>query len=275
MPTSEIGKWDEPLFQSFRRAKGKKRRALLSELLKVNTPLIKLIVSQIAGVGDEKTAPGGRIRRSSRMRVPGADQVPWDDLMQAGLHGMAHALGKFDPTKGKISGYFRWWALTNIQRLVRKEAMIKTPDRQDAVSVALFDDADALDRIATDHDSGGLAEVEGLTPELVAQWGRTGDWPDSLEAWRASTRVYSVPRPPLDVFLERRCTRSYSARAPLWPLWNAWRVECGLAGRPSGTQPQWLAALATRHVRLTSLRVRLPGGSPSVPERGLAGLCAV
>lgn len=256
----EIGKWNEPLFAAFRRAKGERRRVLLSELLKVNGPLIKILVGQIAGIADEKTASNRR--RQTRMRVPGADQIPWDDLMQAGLQGMAHALGKFDPAKGKISGYARWWILTNIQRMVRKEAIVKTPERENAIPVALIGDEEVMDRVAGHGDDPEFAPERWTSIEDLHRWEKRGTWPDGMEEVRANYLrmcappapkvVYSLARPAWDVFLDVRVIFGGKGLvAPCWPLWNAWRVECAKDERPAGTRAQFLGRLAKRGVKET------------------------
>jgi hypothetical protein len=273
----QVGQWDDQLFMRFRRARTQwERRALLSELLRVNAPLVKLLVGQLSGQADEKN--GSRKRRPTRMRVVGAAELPWEDLMQAGFLGFAHALGKFNPAKGKISGYARWWILTNLQRLVKKEAFVRTPDHETALSVLLECQLDADD----DREGGpgsGRGELERLAaaaqvdeePSLsaghslaeLAAWEKAGTWPAGFEDVRANylhlcPRVaYSIARPPMDVFLERYCVIGRRAdRAPVLPMWDVWRLECRIDRREEGTRGELLAALVRRGAKPVDVRYR-------------------
>lgn len=277
---SEVGKWNGELFDRFKRAKGEKRRALKNELIRTNLPLVKILVGQVAGIADEKTS--SRRRNASRKRVVGADECEWDDLLQMGMEAFAHALEKFDPEKGKIAGYARWWILTKVQRFVRKEHLITAPEGKHAErpAVALVDDEEELERLSADHEWGGMPEVDGITAADVQRWDASGVWPETLaEVQRAREpqpppprRVYSLPRPAIEVFLERMCVfgRRHD-RAPIWPLWNAWRVESRLEGRPEGTRAMLIDALGRRGADETRVR---EGGQRAVstPVRGARGM---
>lgn len=273
---ADVGRWNEELFQRFRKARSQtERRELLDALLRTNAPLVKILVGQLAGIADEKTS--SRKRKPTRMKVVGADEMPWDDLMQAGYQGMAHALGKFNPEKGKISGYARWWILTNLQRLMKKEQWVRAP-KGEKVDVSLFDwsDRDALEKAGVDQ-TGGASDVDEshvedvLTIDQLDEWEDAGTWPPEMLWARPNylrlrmPKAYSIGRRPIDVFLERMCVFGRRAdRAPLWPLWNSWRLDCLEARRPEGTRADFLATLAKRDV--VEKCVRYDG----TPQRGLA-----
>lgn len=54
--------------------------------------------------------------------------VNYDDLVAAGMAGLAHAINKFDPARGrKFSTYATWWIRQHIQRLIATTGQISRP----------------------------------------------------------------------------------------------------------------------------------------------------
>lgn len=220
---SEIGAWSPELFERFRAAKGELRRKLLGLLVRQNFPLIKKLVGQICGISEDSA---GAIRFQGKIKVKGAAVVDYDDLMQAGHIGMAEAIQRFDPTKGRISGIARWRILYEIQKLYKKDHFIHVPDGRESErpGVSFVDDQEALDRMSLEREET-LLDVYSVTQEQIAECHRTGEWPETPEAWgerfnpKAIVTVpVALPLDSLTAFLRslKPATSARVANADLW-----------------------------------------------------------
>lgn len=288
---AEIGKWNAELFAEFRTAagpppppaKGWRRgpppalsarvRHLQGLLVQQNEPLIKVLVAQLCGVGDHR-----KRRRLGGMQ--GVELIPWDDAMQAGRIGFAKALMAFNPSKGKISYFALHKIRYELQLLIPTAATIKIGiDRiGERPACALVGEQRELDALHRDSEHFDMAEIDGLTPELVAQWRDTGEWPEleefqaMIEAARAPKVVVSIPSrvivlTPLEQFLKARCAFAARARVTQFELWSAFEHDC----RRRGTRAPTRGALVRELAALRGVReVKVwNGGSP---VRGVAGV---
>lgn len=189
------GKLDQGLCASMQAAAGPRRRLLLSRLLVQNEGLTVQLTSQLCGRAVD--ARRSRGRAPGKGTVAGAEQLDWDDALQAGRDGMAKALEQFDPSKGKtVSAFAKWKIFYELQKAVARNHLAHVPDgKEDQRPAVDLVDTEALSRAAGDV-GGGLVELEGITPAMLAEWQRTGDWPESLEeahAMAAARLVVAVP----------------------------------------------------------------------------------
>lgn len=273
----DVGKWDQALFDQFKAAPaGPRKRFLLDKLLKQNLPLVKILVSQLAGVTDEKT-PVVRRRTAARSKVPYADECQWEDLLQAGLCGMATALERFDPSKGKIAGYARWQILYQMQKLTKTHHFVHTPDDKwdQRPGVSFFDDEAVIDRMA--GEDVNLFEEEPWkyveSVEQAREWAADmGDETAQAEIVAESRKVISIPRALIPIIVTamenfiRQCVFAPHARIDMWSAYNAYRVECRLLGEPEMPRRAFVEALSPKSVSEKFVRVE---GKVS---RGLAGV---
>jgi hypothetical protein len=247
---SEVGAWNESLFQSFRaEPPGPRRRRLLSELIRINEPLVKQLVGQVSGLSDDKRFAGKR-------KVKGAESVDWEDLMQAGRIGIQYALEHLDPSKGKISGFARWRIYYEVQELFRRTHFVKTPRGKEAErpAVSFHDEQEALDRLSLERCET-VFEAEGVTQAQIAECARSGDWPDTPAAWQArfgAPRKVAVVVPialPLDAmtaFLRGSCTAATAGRVATYDLWSAYVRHCRRVGEKEKPRPELVRAAAAR-----------------------------
>jgi Sigma-70 region 2 len=266
-----VGTFSPELFARFRAAKGTRRRLLLNQLLIENLPLVKTLVDELRGLGKSKgpqrTASGGR---------EGFAELEFEDALQGGLLALKKAMEQFDPDRGKITVYLKNKIRHEMQRLVYnggRTIHIPRAAKRPEIPVALIGEQQELD-LLSGGASDGFAEVEGITPEDVARWQESGDWPESLEAWRAEQAararpVYSIPLPVvtgMSLFITR-CTFVASGRVEAFTAYNEYRVECRLRGEPEMLRPAFLRAMSERStVREIRMRTR---AAPNA--RGLAG----
>jgi hypothetical protein len=288
-------------FGEWKRARSKReKRFLMDRMLVENIGLVKRLTAQVCGISEDGTPPTPMRRGGAggfpRIRVHGVEDVPWEDLLQAGLLGMEDAIERFDPSKGRISGYARIRILNSVQTVMRQQPahLTKAPKGKEAMrpTVALLDDQQVLDRLAgadvdqfdDDEPWKGCQSVEeararkeALDREraLWASWERPAGHPPSAPVSRA--RVYSVPRPPIVCFIEARCTRGRGRRQAVWPLWSRWSNDRIACGENPGTRQDFIAALVGQGMREVASVRTAPRTSDSKGSwsRGLAGLVLV
>jgi sigma-70-like protein len=261
----DVGKWDQELFDQFKAAPaGPRKRFLLDKLLKQNLPLVKILVSQLAGVTDEKT-PVVRRRTAARSKVPYADECQWEDLLQAGLCGMATALERFDPSKGKIAGYARWQILYQMQKLTKTHHFVHTPDDKwdQRPGVSFFDDEAVIDRMA--GEDVNLFEEEPWkyveSVEQAREWAADmGNETAQAEIVAESRKVISIPKPViviatgLDRFL-RHFKFARSGRVDIWTAYNTYRIECRRIREDEMSRKAFLQAMAERGAKERIMRI--------------------
>ena len=264
-----VGTWDAALFAAFRAAEGPRRRFLLGQLLVVNTPLIKKLVAQISGVQEHASHPRG-YSFAGKIKVRGADGVDWEDLMQAGRIGMADALERLDPAKGRIATIAYWRILYEIQKVFRKYQFFHVPEGHEAErpGIAFVAEQDALDRMSMER-AGACFEVEGITAATVADWAANDSWPE-LDEWRPRPMVSVPVALPLDsitAFLRAACQPRSRGRVANADLWSAYLAHCG--GVAEVAKPVVLQAARARF-RAKDLHIRTRW---SAAERALSGFC--
>lgn len=266
--------WSQPMFDAFKAATGIRRRLLLDQLVRANEPLAKRILGQIIGITDDRVGPNAKCFQG-KIKVLGAQKVEWDDLMQAARIGLAEAIERLDPAKGKLSGIARWRILHNVQMAYKRHDFVRAPDgrEQERPAVTFVDDQEALDRMSLEH-ADPFAELDDVSAEQVAECVRTGDWPETMGEWRERfvprVRVAvpeALPVDPMVAFLAR-CKFAYSKRSTEAELWNAYRLECRVNGKPELSRPALMRELRARD-GVRDIRVRTPR-NPG--ERGLAGV---
>jgi DNA-directed RNA polymerase specialized sigma subunit len=267
-----IGTFSPELFARFRKAKGERRRGLLNELLLQNQPLVKTLVDELRGLGKAKgpqrTAAGGR---------DGFSDLPFEDALQGGLIALKKTMEQFDPTQGKLAPYLKTKCRHELQRLVYNGGRlvhIPRAAKKPEIPVALIGEQQELD-LMCGGASDGFAEVEGITPEDVQRWQESGEWPESLEAWRREKAarapvVYSIPAPTLTAMMRflAQCVFATHARVTARDAYNAYQTECRLGGEFEMARPAFLREMTDRG-RVREVRVRRPE-NPAV--RALAGL---
>lgn len=278
------GFWDQDLYDRFRRARPRSavRRILASQLVVLNEPLIKTLCAQLLGRDDLGRRAGGFAHKAGR--VYDADRLEWEDAMQLARIGFARAIETFDAKKGGIAGYARWWIKDQFQRVTCISAPITTPQRKDdqrpgceLVSPMPVDRDEGARGVqwlgdVLGHDEGGVLAVEGLTPAMLAEWERTGEWPATLDeaidlAKPKAPVVYSIPRPAFEVFAATRCRFVYTGRVTQRDVWEAFRTFCRVHGHPDPSRVAFARQLSERGI--SEKCVRLDGEGPT---RGYAGL---
>ena len=190
--------------------------------------------------------------------------------MQAGLIALSKALEQFDPSKGRIAGYLKLKLRHELQRLVYyggQTVRVPRGSEDEAVSVALVGDEQTLDLLSGGAEGLGLLG-DDVTPDDVARWEASGDWPDSLE--EAQARVVAErerARPLLEAFLTDVVVLRRSARVARVPLFATFERFAGSRGA-FPCRKSLRAELARREVRGCIVRV---DWSP-VPVAGFAGV---
>ena len=260
---STVGKWDPELFARYRAATGAKRRLLGSQLIKENEPLLIVLVDQLRGVGT-----GARKKKLGG--CGGFFAIEFDDAMQAARIAMAKALDQFDPSKGKIAFYVLNKIRYEMQRIETFDlhlARVPRGRESERAGVDLVGESLAMEMLAT-GDLGGVVDTDTVTPEDVARWEETGEWPESLDDHvRATTppppRVVRGPRRPrlsLPQFVAARLRFSRGLRVPKVTLYATFEIE-------TRRSPDGLArALEEHHVAATKMRV--PWAEKPVPAFG-------
>jgi hypothetical protein len=280
---------------------GTRKTRLETQLFRDNEPLLRTIIDQITGRWKPKF-PGQRVPYAARMGGRfGLSRLEYEDAMQAGRVAFGKAIRDLDPKKGKISGYLAMKCLAEVQNVATfGHHLFHLPDgrpeelRMSASLVGLPSEDEAMGGtwrayVQASDDIGAPIAVDGVTPEDLAEWERTGEWPESLEEWEAqkaareaveprvvlapSPVVYSFPRPVvvvtgLDLFVEQ-CVLHENGKGSIemHAAWNAYRIECRIAGLPELPRSQFIRELvSTWDVRETSIRV------DGKPRRAIGGI---
>jgi RNA polymerase primary sigma factor len=111
--------------------------------------------------------------------------VEVEDLIQEGVLGLTHAIGKFDPSRGcRFSTYASWWVRQSIQRAILDQGrMIRLPasaaDKLRRIKQADRQLTGALGRVPAEDE---LARAAGLTPPDVSKLRLAAEPPTSLDA---------------------------------------------------------------------------------------------
>lgn len=162
----------------------------------------------------------------------GFGAIDFEDAMQVARVAFAKALDAYDPAKGKISYFLLLKIRYELQKLeifethIMRAPKFKASERSD---VSLVGEARELDLVAQ-ADLGGLCDTD-ITPELVARWEASGEWPESEEAWRASMKAPTPPAPTLlERFLESLVWKP-TARVPVVAVFNRWEALGGFDKR--------------------------------------------
>jgi hypothetical protein len=303
----EVGKWNQALYLEYKAAKeGPRKRHLLNQLIEINTPLAKLICDQMCGRGDGSRRKGYKPMGG----LQGARDLEWDDALQASRLALQKALEQFDPSKRldkhgnpnpykpgedfKISGYLKSKIRHEIQRLIwYGGSLIRVPrgNGVDPIGVALVGEEQTMDLLSGGYEDTASVSELGITPEMIAEWERTGEWPESLEELRESMRkneeepedepdhktapavMLVPPAPPrvfmsgIEAFLSNRVAIVNSARVETWTAHNAYRLECRKEGFEEADRPvfvRWMERSGFREVFIRSRQ------APST--RALAGI---
>jgi hypothetical protein len=220
---------------------------------------------------------------------------------------MLKAIGSFDPSKGKIAFHFLMQVRYQLQKIETFElhlarspqgkadqrpklglvGMPATSEEHSASSTewgyvnATTDLGEMLPSMTPtgSHDRlGVVAEgvdwvggVEGVTPELLAEWEETGEWPDSVEAFveaRKPAVVYSIPKPALtgwSLFLGK-VKLAVSGRVGAAKAFQVYAMGCAELGERWLPRAAFFKALEPKLVRQITI------GSGYKSEKGLAGL---
>lgn len=269
----EIGKWSQELFDQFHATPaGPKKRILLDRLMVVNEPLAKIIASQLCGFGEPTRRKGFRAMGGCQ----GFRDLPIDDALQAARIALCKALEQFDPGKGKFAPYVKLKMRHELQRLVYYGgSLVRVPRGEEdrAVPVVLMSEEDELARSAGGIEDG-IAALEGITPEDVARWEETGEWPESPDEIRKPDVVrIEIPKIAVETSFETIASRLFvfhpNGRTETWWAHNLYRVACRRGGIEEMPRPHFVEKLGRLGpVRETTLRTS-PGASP---VRALAGL---
>ena len=257
---STVGKWDPELFARYRAATGARRRLLADQLIRENEPLIIVLVDQLCGRGTSA-------RKKKLGGCGGFFAIEFDDAMQAGRLAMAKALDQFDPSKGRIAYYLLQKIRYELQRVETFDlhlARVPRGREGERVGVDLVGESLAMEHLAS-GDLGGVVDTDLVTPEEVAGWEQSGEWPESLEEHVRSKvppppKVLRGPRRPrlsLPQFVSARLRFSRGLRIPRVTLYATFEIE-------TRRSPDGLAqALEEHHVAATKMRV--PWAEKPVP----------
>jgi hypothetical protein len=109
-----LGVFDHDLFSRYKaEPEGPLKRRLHDQLVRQNTPLVRVLVSQMVGT----SAPAKRKSAAANMGGKGDfEKIEPDDAMQLGLIALARALQTFDPSKGKIAYFTAQWLRHEMQK---------------------------------------------------------------------------------------------------------------------------------------------------------------
>jgi len=209
----EVGRFDFDLFRAYRRAP--RRNALfLNRLIRENEPLLKVLTAQLMG-RPPKDAHARTMR--NRLRVPYAEDLPWEEALNAARVALLKALrpGGFNPAKGKLSWYLKLKIRHELQELVQRESLVKIGRDQAPASAEYYEDEDHLGRLTRDALEG-LDQVDGEDLDDVVTVEQLEDAIDI----RLSVAEPEPPPPPRDlrpalvVLLEEHLRFARLARAP-------------------------------------------------------------
>ena len=244
-----IGKWDQALFEEFKRARpGRQKEALRGKLLVQNAPLIKILLDQFI-------QPSGKCKHGPNMMKGGTQgftDIPWEDGYQLASIAFCKAMDRFDPTRktrhgkpAKLPWYLKLKIRHELQTLVASGGRtVRVPRGHEAevVGVDLIGEQEVLDRLGGSVDDG-IAELEGITPEDVRMWQKTGRWP-TREEWEDELARRKTPDT-VSAFLQQKCVVQPKARIQrglVGSAYEAFAEESGFRVLPRGELYQQLAA---------------------------------
>jgi RNA polymerase sigma factor (sigma-70 family) len=136
---------DREVWEQWRDARGARKKTLLSKLLADNEPLVRYYVA--------------RFSKNSNYYTENME----DDLLQAARIGIIRALPAWEPDKGGFSAVGYWWALHEMQQVVRHATGLSVP-KSAFLSRAKQDEAS---RFAAVHGREPEPEEIGLTEQSV------------------------------------------------------------------------------------------------------------
>jgi len=249
-----VGRWDAALYDRYRAAEAHARpwtadesaqsRGLLSELARINEPLVIYLVQQnwrrpLDDFGP--IVPG--------WKVAGSERLTWAEAMCAGHLAFAGAMSRapwFDPTKGKLSGFLNKRVIDELQRAVQESAVVMRGRRRSRY---------------------GLARVLFLEDETELAGG--------LEAESSFEMRDPVFRPVLPmelrramaIFLEDHCRFATSARAAASAVRGRYQSVVIARGE---AMPRGALTLALVHCGVRNMAVRVPWSE--FPVEGFAGV---
>jgi hypothetical protein len=248
-----------------------KRRALHSEVIRINTPLIKTLVAQVCG--HEVEAKFARRMCERTFRVFGAGTLPWDVAMNAGRVAMGKAALSFDPSLGGLPGYLKKKVFYEIQCAVREAAIVSVERGVEPVPMAYADADDSLDRLV-EFDRFLDAEDDDAPPAPAPELRELAAAPRVAAAIALVVRPMEL-RSPMAIFVEDHCRFAPGARSAASAVRGRYRNVAagryGVTGWPDGEaarQGALTRALAAHGVRSTTVRV---SWTPK-PVEGFAGL---
>lgn len=242
---------------------GALRRMLLNQLIAENEPLVITIVDQLSGRGTSA-------RRRTMSGCGGFYAIEFEDAMQAGRIAFGKAMDQYDPTKSGVAGYFLIKCRHELQNLeLHGLHLAHTPRGRESerAHVDLVGESLELDGLAA-GDLGGSIMSESVTPEDLARWQTSGEWPESLEEHLAATR----PPPPkvlrgprrqrlsLPQFVAARLRFARGLRIARVTLLATYEIETRRA-------PEDLV-LALRDHDVGSTKIRVPWSETPVPAFG-------
>jgi hypothetical protein len=274
-----VGTWDQGLFERFRAApKGRRtrvgqpldpggalRRRLMGELIRINTPLIKELVSQVQG-----KAPPARLRGRVRpgMRLVGAKDIEWDIALNCGRMACSKALENLDLSLGSFSGYLVKKIFYELQCEVARANMIRVERGARPMGMEYLEDDEQLGRMALeeerDEDAPQVADVEAIEEK------RGFALAVEIPVYVAPVRVAPVvdARLALAIFIEDVCRFSPSRRTASTVV-VAYAHRVAIAHHETEIPGALFIALRAHGVTATTMRV---SWWPT-PVRGFAGVC--
>ncbi len=242
------GALDLELLGRYRKARGELRRALLGQLVRENTGLIKTLVDQICGRGEA---------RRNAVRLGGCQgfrDIPWDDAFQAGCMAFMKAADQFDPRRGKISFYLLMKIRYELQCIRDRQGLVRKERDEEGADIAVIGEQAALDAL------GG-----SVGPELTAdEWEGAEDLGGAVAFGLADGETSATaandlqPGPPpkslLEYFLEEQLhfhSAARQARVPLLARWERAAFDRIVRADPAPL----LEALMSKGVRVSRVRV--------------------
>jgi len=252
--TRELGKWDAALFEEYRAAEARPRpftqaqaaesRALLGELARVNDRLVLRLVRQRC-----QRPEGDRGECVPGLKVVGSEALRWNDAVDAGRLAFMVAMGDFDPSKGKLSGWLNFKVVDELRHAVQGLGIVWQNRRKGPARMEYFEDrrelADAFERESS-------VELED---------------PDDPEPPRALPERAIELRRAMAVFLEDHCRFASSARAAASAVRGRYASVVLAHGEAS---PRGALTIALLHCGVHAMTVRVPWSD--VPVEGFAGV---
>ena len=140
-----VGRWDQALFERFRKAADRVQRTqLLGELARTHNPLVLKLTRQLKS--DETTGHRG---------IAGSERLTWLEALSAARVAEVRALQEYDTTKGGDGGkawptFLKWKILDELQRAIQESAVVMRGRRRRPPDVEYFDNDDELEADVAD-----------------------------------------------------------------------------------------------------------------------------